>query len=400
MNIGGWLVLEPYGCLITSLTPADDLNRFITPSIFERHSSNDWPVVDEWTLCEKLGKDGCYEALTPHWETFVRLADFQKIKDSGFNVIRIPIGYWAYMDVGHPYTWGAAEYMDRAIDWARQTGLKVIIDLHGAPKSQNGFDHSGRKLASPGWGQGDSIAETHAVLKIIEEKYAKWDMQDVVIAIQVVNEPFVPILDSNMVKQFYRDAFYNLREISDTPIMLHDGFVDPSWMNNFLTPEDNAHNVIVDHHEYQIFGSGSGLASMSTAEHRSLVCNSFQNYASSDKWTIIGEWSGAMTDCAKYLNGFKAGNRYEGTFPGSWSVGSCQGKSGWVNDWSQEWKDDVRRYIETQLDTFEANTNGWVYWNFKTEGDAGEWDLFQLLDAGVFPQPLDDRRFGKYCTNF
>lgn len=114
---------------------------------------------------------------------------------------------------------------------------------------------------------------------------------------------------------------------------------------------------------------------------------------------MIGEWSGAMTDCAPHLNGFKAGNRFEGTWYGSWRIGSCEGKSGNVKDWGQQWKDDVRGYIETQLDAFEKVTSGWVFWNFKTEG-AGEWDLFQLLDNGVFPQPLDDRKFGRYCTNF
>jgi glucan 1,3-beta-glucosidase len=69
--------------------------RFITPSIFEKHNSVDWPVYDEWTLCEKLGgKDGCTDVLKPHWESFVSLNDFWKIKDAGFNVVRIPVGYW------------------------------------------------------------------------------------------------------------------------------------------------------------------------------------------------------------------------------------------------------------------------------------------------------------------
>ena len=119
---------------------------------------------------------------------------------------------------------GAAPYLDKAIDWARQTGLKVVIDLHGAPKSQNGFDHSGRKAASPAWGDSDSIAYTHTALKQIEQKYAIPSMQDVVVAIQPLNEPLLSALDSTLVQQFYRDAFYNLREISDTPAMFHDGF--------------------------------------------------------------------------------------------------------------------------------------------------------------------------------
>lgn len=302
------------------------------------------------------------------------------------------------MDAGGPYTSGQDPYLDKAISWARETGLKVIVDLHGAPKSQNGFDHSGHKgwLA---WGQGDSIAQTHRVLKTIGDKYGNKSYNDVIIAIELLNEPNLPGgLSSDTVKQFYRDRFFDLRLTSDTPVMLHDGFWDPSWLNNFLTPQDNgAQGVIVDHHDYQIFGGGVG---MSVEQHRQQTCNSIDNYRNSDKWTIVGEWSGALTDCAKYLNGFRAGNRYEGSFPGSSWVGSCAGKSGRVSDWSQEWKDNIRRYIETQLDAYEANTEGWVFWNFKTEGSAGEWDLFQLLDGGVFPQPLWDRKFGKFCTNF
>ncbi|KAF2874494.1 glycoside hydrolase superfamily [Massariosphaeria phaeospora] len=383
VNLGGWLVLEP----------------FITPSIFEKHSEPHWVVEDEWSLCDKLGKQGCYDELKPHWETFAQLADFEKIRDAGLNVVRIPIGYWAYLDVGGPYPFGAADYLDKAVEWARQTGLKVIIDLHGAPGSQNGFDHSGQKRPSPGWGDGPTLGQTHAVLKSIEEKYAVPWMQDVVIAIQLLNEPFVPVLDEDMVKQFYRDGYYNLREISDTPLMLHDGFRGVEWLNDFLTPSDNgAYFVILDHHEYQIFGNDA--MALSPAEHRTLACNSIGAYTNSDKWTIVGEWSAALTDCAPHLNGFRAGNRYEGSYWGSRSVGSCGGKSGNVSEWSHEWKDDTRKYIETQLDAFEANTDGWVFWNFKTEGGAGEWDLFQLLDNGVFPQPLGDRWFGEHCTNF
>jgi glucan 1,3-beta-glucosidase len=175
-----------------------------------------------------------------------------------------------------PYSQGAAPYLDAAIDWARQTGLKVVIDLHGAPKSQNGFDHSGHKTSWPGWGDGDSVSYTHTALRQIEEKYAKPEMQDVIAAIQFLNEPFLMKLDSEMVTRFHRDAYYNLRAISDTPAMLHDGFKDPSWMNGFLTSQDNgAYNVIVDHHEYQIFDSG--LNAMSIDQHVSLTCNSVRH---------------------------------------------------------------------------------------------------------------------------
>jgi glucan 1,3-beta-glucosidase len=180
---------------------------------------------------------------------------------------------FSYVEPWGPYTAGAAAYLDAAIDWARQTGLKVVIDLHGAPKSQNGFDHSGHTASWPAWGDSDSLSHTHAALSVIQQKYAVPEMQDVVVAIQFLNEPFLLKLDREMVKQFYNDAYYSLRDISDTPAILHDGFENLTWLNGFLTPEDNdARNVIVDHHEYQIFASSTNA--MSIDQHIALACDS------------------------------------------------------------------------------------------------------------------------------
>jgi glucan 1,3-beta-glucosidase len=66
----------------------------------------------------------------------VRWEDFNKIKQAGFNVVRIPVGYWAYDTFNSPFVSGANVYIDAAIDWARSLDLKIVIDLHGAPGSQ------------------------------------------------------------------------------------------------------------------------------------------------------------------------------------------------------------------------------------------------------------------------
>jgi len=98
---------------------------------------------------------------------------------------------------------------------------------------------------------------------------------------------------------------------------------------------------------------------------------------------FVGEWTGAMTDCAKYLNGYGRGARYDGTLPGNSRIGDCSWRND-LNNWPQSYRDDTRRYIEGQIATFESKTQGWFWWNFKTEG-AAEWDAFRLIDAGIFP---------------
>ncbi len=102
-----------------------------------------------------------------------------------------------------------------------------------------------------------------------------------------------------------------------------------------------------------------------------------------------------MTDCAAALNGYGVGARYEGLYPGSYYVGSCRDRN-YLDTWDQALRDDTRMYIEAQLDAFERFAQGWIFWNFKTEGSP-EWDAFRLIDAGLFPQPLDDRKYAPAC---
>ncbi|KAJ9668356.1 glucan exo-1,3-beta-glucosidase [Coniosporium apollinis] len=380
VNIGGWLVLEPW----------------ITPSLFQPRAVSDGEIIDEYTLCEKLGPEAALKVLRPHWDSWATWHDFKKIADAGFNMVRIPIGYWAYETFGAPYVQGAAPYMDAAIDWARSLGLMVMIDLHGAPGSQNGYDNSGQRLANPGWQQGDTVAQTLEVIQKIADKYAQPWYQDVVMGIQLLNEPNAWKLNASAIRDFNREGFNNVRKVSDTTVVFHDAFLPPNTYNGFLTPNnDNAHNVAIDHHEYQVFSLEQ--IAWEPWQHRQHVCNNIYSYWGADKWTFVGEWTAAMTDCAGWLNGHGIGARYDGTYPESTYIGSCATIND-ISTWTQEFKDDTRGYIEAQLDAFSIVTQGYVFWNFKTEQSA-EWDLFRLLDAGVFPQPLSDRKFAPVCSN-
>ena len=56
------------------------------------------------------------------------------------NHVRIPIGYWAFeVADDEPYISGQLPYLQKALAWCEKYGLKAVIDLHGAPGSQNGF---------------------------------------------------------------------------------------------------------------------------------------------------------------------------------------------------------------------------------------------------------------------
>ena len=118
----------------------------------------------------------------------------------------------------------------------------------GAPLSQNGFDNSGQKTNSPGFLTGDSRAQTLQVLDQISKKYAVPEYQDVVVAIELLNEPQASALQGGQdaVKSFYYDGYGQVRAVSDTNVMIHDAFVSPAQWNGVLTPSDNnAQHVVV-----------------------------------------------------------------------------------------------------------------------------------------------------------
>lgn len=121
------------------------------------------------------------------------------------NHVRIPIGYWAVSLLpGDPYVQGQLKYLDQAVSWAKQVGLKVWVDLHGAPGSQNGFDNSGRRgsiqwQSTPGY-----VDHTVNVIGMLSQRYATLQYADTVAAIELLNEPLGPNLDMGGVKAYWQ----------------------------------------------------------------------------------------------------------------------------------------------------------------------------------------------------
>lgn len=128
--------------------------------------------------------------------------------------------------------------------------------------------------------------------------------------------------------------------------IVHDAFQGLSYWGDFM-PWPSFSGVMIDVHEYQIF-STSGVA-MSWDQHIATACNKRSQYANFHLWTVVGEWSLAFTDCARYLNGRGNGARYDGSFPGSSRIGSCTPWTGNGNAFTDEYKSFLRRFWEAQV---------------------------------------------------
>ncbi|KAI9266604.1 glycoside hydrolase superfamily [Phascolomyces articulosus] len=390
INLGGWLVIEP----------------FITPSLFDQFSASD-KVIDEYSLCKKLGPKEALRQIRDHYETFITEEDFAKIALMGFNHVRIPMGHWAIQVVeDEPYvphlSW---EYLLRAIQWARKYGLRVMVELHTAPGSQNGWNHSGR------YGQIGFLNGTHGdenanrTIKIIEtmvEFFNKSEWRDVVPIFGVLNEPAIFHIETKRVQGWYQkshDAIRNITGDNGGPYLTyHDGFIGLDSWNGFF---DQKHykRVFLETHMYLMFDDN--IVSLPREEQARFPCHGWRKILKdsmkSAAPTMVGEFSVATNDCGKYLNGVGLGTRYEKTLHRESSVKqllcptcTCERVEDWKN-WDKNYRQFLHSFMEHQINSFEASSIGWFFWTYKTENHINpHWDYLLGWEQGWAPKDANN----------
>lgn len=309
VNIGGWLVLE----------------KWMTPKLFDgTYAEDEYSFSYQEHALEKLEK---------HWQTFITKEDFKWIKDYGLNAVRIPVGYWNFEN-DEPFH-SSIIYFEKALEWAKEFDLKVIIDLHTAPGSQNGSDNSGR-IGEINWHKSEeNIAQTLRVLEIIAKKYGHHTQ---VIGIELLNEPHWDVPLSRL-RDFYKQGYEIIRANApeNVAVIMHDGFRPNDW-KQFFTSNDFK-NVFLDIHLYQCFGEWDIKLNMEGHMNKTKV-----------------EWQSLVEELQEYVP----------VIVGEWSVGldplSLLGLT------EQEIIEAKESYTDAQVEVF-AGAGGWFFWNYKVENE-------------------------------
>lgn len=246
VNLGNWLVLE----------------KWMKPDLFAQCGEE-----DEIWMHRTMDPADLEALLRAHRDTYVTEADFAEIARRGHNLVRIPVPYFVFGDLpGHP---GCVEWLDKAFDWAETHGLKVMVDLHTVPGSQNGYDNGGITGVCK-WRRDPDAVEY--ALTVLERLAARYRDRAALHGIEVLNEPIswlvyvsapstghakdrgeargsghVPM---RFLRGFYRDAYRRLRAIvrPETVIVFHDGFRLGAWGDWFR--REGMENVILDTHIY------------------------------------------------------------------------------------------------------------------------------------------------------
>jgi len=332
VNLGSWLLLE----------------KWMTPTPFNGFNN----AHDEYQLCQQAGYQEAERRLQAHWSSFITEQDIIQMKNMGLNHIRIPFGYWVFdIRAGEPWIAGSWDWVMRACGWARTHGLQVMLDLHGAPGSQNGNDHSGQSGPIQFYYNDDNLRRSTEVLRRAAEIANAAEWRDTITIIQLLNEPV--IWDDynyrlSRLREFYRMAYDAIRGVnSEIVIAIHDAFIGyDNWY--YLRDDPHYYWVMLDTHLYQVFGDGWG--GMSCSQHTSHPCSYRNNLGAANNklWTVVGEWSSAT--------------------PGQLN---CNQQAA---------------FTRNQIGVYETAGSGWFMWSWKHPLGWNEWSYTDANRLGWVPQ--------------
>ncbi|CAJ1328533.1 unnamed protein product [Effrenium voratum] len=346
VNLGGWLLLEP------------------GPSypLFTHHLQKDKSEARcEWDLMkvmrETMGKPGACEAIKSHRETHTTKADFQRIRACGLNAVRLPVGYWVVTEPRprEPYVGPALEYVDRAVAWAEELGLQIVLDLHGCPGGESPEAPCGRRQRPESrwnWRHWDFAASLN-VLQVLAKRYAS---RACVTGLAVCNEPSGEIPAKALISYYSRavDVIRKAGMDASRVAVVLPVFQRPEGEEAFMaqwtkTTRGRHRNVCFDVHCYHCFENlfhGKTFAQQLRAVQENI--GMFKRYP-----MVAGEWA------------------------------LCLGRATWNTCGDMDEDKVMSIFAAQQLEAFRTASHGSFFWNWKEDPENKDWHFQQAYDQGL-----------------
>jgi len=176
----------------------------------------------------------------------VTQADINKVKDWGFNAVRLPLHYEYFVNLGTPDVWNEQGFniLDIVLTWCEIAGVYVIIDLHAAPGGQSNNAISDYDNTKPSlWESEANKAKTVRLWRKIAERYK---YNTAIAGYDLINEPAWNLPGGTALRQIYGRLTDTIRAINDNHIL----FIEGNWYSNDytgLTPAWDENMVYVFH---------------------------------------------------------------------------------------------------------------------------------------------------------
>ncbi|MCM8787509.1 MAG: glycoside hydrolase family 5 protein [Candidatus Omnitrophica bacterium] len=218
VNLGGWLLMEGYILGGRNIRETDFKQQF----------------------AKIYGKNKLKEFEDAFRENFINEIDFKNLKELGFNTIRIPFHYKIVTE-------NKITYLKNTLDLASKYKIKVILDLHAAPGSQNQDWHSDSYGIAQLWKKTLYQKETIRVWERVSSYFKEYDA---LLGYDILNEPVVEKNeDLKVIKELYKQIIKTIKAINKKHIIFLEGDI---WAQRIDFLKDLIEeNIQISIHTYQ-----------------------------------------------------------------------------------------------------------------------------------------------------
>jgi hypothetical protein len=264
-----------------------------------------------------------------YFNSWVNDSDYKLLKDLNLNAIRLPI-YWRNLlndDFSRKDEETAFKYIDKIISDAKANDIYIILDLHGVPGSQNGFEHSGTTIHEANfWHNEKYIDSAIDCWKFISNHYSttRKDLSSTIATYDILNEPTYNYLGTTTRACWdVFDKIYDaIRELDDEHVITMEG----SWSFDAL-PNPDEYGWKNVQYEYHLYNYGKDVLTYDFLYLYHELNNMIRDY---NVPTYIGEFT-FFEDKPEWYRGFEIFK--ERNY--SWTVWNFKGCTvGW---WTTSW---------------------------------------------------------------
>lgn len=330
VNLGGWLMMEGY------ILGGRNIAESTLKSMFAK--TNGKRQLQEF---ERLFRDN-----------FITRADFRNIKAMGASGVRLPFNCRLIEKKPYRYDESGFRYIDKALDWASENGLAVILDLHAACGSQNHDWHSDSTGPALLWEKGEYRKRTYALWAALAQRYKN---APALAGYDILNEPVIDSKRTAEVSELYRGIIKAIRKVDAQSRIFIEGNVWGQHIDFLKELIDD--NVTVSTHTYSPLNFTFNF----------IPCQRFPGKSDGELWN--------RKRIVKYLESYAvfAKNNGISLFVGEFGINWRGGYFGEL-----EW-------LENMLQEFEKNRFEYTYWTYKAvAGSAFPDGIYQYLGNGPY----------------
>lgn len=204
VNLGGWFVEEIW---MTPFAEEPPEGSYL-PKV--RDHKTLWEVVER-----RMGREAMLRVRDAWRDNWITAEDFRRIARLGFNHVRLPI-LWTLVE--EP---GGLDRIRKAVRWAADNRLYVVLDLHGAPGGQSLDHHTGEEGRNRLWSEPESVDRLVQVWRTLAREFAG---DPTVAVFDLMNEPMGAPNPATL--HLVHDRVVRaVREVSTLPaVMVEDGY--------------------------------------------------------------------------------------------------------------------------------------------------------------------------------